>query len=162
MNNTVSPVKSLLVGYLILGLFIYYLHCINYYGQSDFVRWGPPVRVGGYEIKTQKEFYGLLAFFFVHQMSNTWISESVYPWILNSIQDHKAGELPYNSITKSLLVVNFNTIYSIIDIFFIVSSVSQISFLLALVFANVISTTIVNYRYLREKKTIRDRLLVLV
>lgn len=151
-NN--NPWISLAFGYIILFVFAILLNYFSFYdGSSNFFSWGPPVNILNKTIENQIEFYLFLSMFFIHQMTNTWISEVTYPWILNNIQDHKQEYMPekMNKI-KCLLLVNLNTIYSLLDIIFIVSSVSQISFMISLILSNMISVTIVNYKYLNGKK----------
>ena len=151
-GGVTNPWVALLFGYTVLGFFIVVMYILGFYSSSSFFRIGVPVTILNVTITEAWKFHLLLSTFFLHQLSNTWVSEVVYPWIINNVQDRKVGVLDMNRF-HALLLVNLNTIYSILDIVFIVTSVSQISFLFVLVLSNVISVSIVNWSYLKEKET---------
>lgn len=95
----------------------------------------------------------LLLIFFIHAIVNNWISEVVYPWIVNRIQDPKSTHIEEYSKPVSLLIINFYAVYSTIDLFFVVAaSYAQISFLLVLILANALTVTLVNWKYIRMKR----------
>jgi hypothetical protein len=89
---------------------------------------------------------------FFHQLVNNWVNTVVYPWIINNIQDPKAKEMPY-SMTSSLLLINFFDLYSEFDVMLILMGfTSQISFILTVTMANIITSTIINRRYILDKQ----------
>ena len=97
-------------------------------------------------------FYAILALFFVHQLINNWINDVTYPWIINCVQDPKNTHLQYSK-KMSLLIVNMFALYSELDmIVIIVGIMSQISFFVAIITANVISVTIINWQYIKKKE----------
>jgi len=147
-----SPAFVQTVGYVFFVIVVCTLHyTIDTNDTNNFLSWGVPVKIFNYNIETNTEFYILLTIFFIHELINAWVSQVVYPWIINSVQDSKCKKIKYSNIT-CLLIINANNIYGTLDIVFIISSInSQVSFLLAIILAQVISSTIINYRYLLAK-----------
>ena len=117
-----------------------------------FYNWGPPVKFVGVEIDDNKTFYLILTFTFFHQLINNIVNQITYPWIINCVQDPKSETLYYHKST-SLFLVNLFNIYSEIDcIIIIVGITSQVSFLFAIILANIISSTVINYQYIWKKR----------
>lgn len=146
-----SPLLVQLSGYfffIIFGLICYFMGFGN---KNDFFRWGPPVTIIQYEIETNIQFYFVLLMFFIHEMMNAWISEVVYPWIINYVQDPKCKSTGYSN-KISLFIVNLNVLYGTLDILFIVSSInSQISFLLSIIVGKLLVVSVINRKYILLK-----------
>ena len=152
-HGATSPLKALTGGYIVLGLSALMFHVYGLYNNSTFFSWGPPFTFMDRNIQSQGEFYVLLLIFFIHAIVNNWISEVVYPWIVNRIQDPKSTHIEEYSKPVSLLIINFYAVYSTIDLFFVVAaSYAQISFLLVLILANALTVTLVNWKYIRMKR----------
>ena len=151
-KSLTSPAFVQSIGYIFLIIVVIILHTtINTTTSTHFFSWGVPVKIFNYTIKTDAEFYLLLSIFFIHEIINAWVSQVVYPWIINNVQDSKCKQIKYSNIA-SLIIINANNIYGTLDIVFIISSInSQVSFLLAIILAQTISSTIINYRYLLAK-----------
>lgn len=112
---------------------------------------GPPVNIMGEEVTSNLIFYVLLLLFFGHQLINTWISEAVYPYIINEIQDINNVEVRYGNM--ALIICILFAFYSNLDLLIIVNGTySQVSFFSAILLANGISVGYINYRYLQRKK----------
>lgn len=148
----ISPIFPLVVAYLVLGSACSILFGLDFFKDSQFISWGPPVTIMGKNITDQWTFYTLLITLFVHQMANTWVGASTYPFIINVVQNKNCRVIPY-SIGVCLLIIIFNSIYSELDLLLIINgSTAQISFYMAIVAGVVISEMVVNYCHLREKK----------
>lgn len=146
-----SPIVSLSAGYAFLGITITVLYSFGFYDDNSFFNWGPPIKLINVTIESKARFYGILVVFFIHQLINSWVSEAVYPWIVNKIQDSKTKHLEYSN-SACLLIVNFHAVYSTLDMIFIVNgAISQISFLLMIILANIVSVTVINWSYLKKK-----------
>jgi hypothetical protein len=151
-SRLTSPHIVIGAAYTYVVIIVCVLYGTGFYKDSTFFNWGTPIRFFNHEITSDTTFYTLLLMIFFHQIINNWVSTVVYPWIINSIQDHKNKEMEYSRVT-SLLIVNLFNIYSEIDVVFIVAGfMSQISFVLVVMCANVITSTFINNRYLREKQ----------
>ena len=146
-----SPLLVQLSGYIFFIIFGIICYFIGFANNNDFFKWGPPVTIMQYEIKTDTQFYFVLLMFFVHEMMNAWISEVVYPWIINYVQDPKCKHTGYSDNT-SLSIVNMNVLYGTLDILFIVSSInSQISFLISIIIGKLLVVSVINRKYILLK-----------
>lgn len=151
MPLIISPRGALTCGYLYLGIIGCILANLGLFADNSFFTWGPPLTFISHRVESQLSFYAILLMFFGHQLINEWVSAVVYPWVLNEIQDRKNRVLTY-SPRMSLVILNFYTLYSQLDLIFIISSaVSQCSFMVALIAANFITTTVINRAYIEDK-----------
>ena len=151
MRKLTSPILAISVAYvyiLIIGI-VFWL--TGFYTGNNFFSLGPPIFLFGHKIESQTHFYLLHLLIFFHQLINNWVNTVVYPWIINIIQDPKTKEIPY-SMTTSLILINFFDFYSEIDVVLIIMGfTSQISFVFTVTVANVITSTMINRRYILEK-----------
>jgi len=91
------------------------------------------------------------ALIFVHQLINNCVNAIVYPWIINSIQDPKNKIVEYPDWLCLTIICAFDA-YSEIDVVFILGGfTSQISFVLNIILANLITSFIINRKYLTAK-----------
>lgn len=120
--------------------------------SSDYYKWGPPIKFAGIEVDDVKTFNIILCFTFFHQMMNNIVNQVTYPWIINCVQDPKSNNL-YYSRRVSMILVNLFAIYSELDTVILIAGItSQISFLVMIMIANIISVTIINYKYIYDKR----------
>jgi len=147
-----NPQWAITGGVLEILLLVYLLRSWNIV-ESSFFRIGPPIQLFQYTIEDEKEYIGILFVFFVHQLVFTWLSEVVAPWILNEIQDPKCRTLTFSK-SQSILMMNLYYIYFTINSFLLVNiSLSQISFLVTILAADLIAVTVVNMHYVWNKKS---------
>jgi hypothetical protein len=123
----------------------------EFYKDNEFFRWGPPVKFFGHNIESNQGFYFLYLIIFFHQLINNWVNIVVYPWIINSIQDPKNKNMEYPRIV-TLLLINLFDIYSEIDVIVILMGfTSQLSFMVPINIANILTSTLVNNLYINKK-----------
>ena len=147
-----SPFISLTTAYCYVILVGIILYSMGYYTDNSFFNWGPPILFFNKQITTNKEFYGIHCLIFFHQLFNNYVNSVTYPWIINIIQDPKNKKLNY-STSSSIILINFFDLYSELDtMLIIIGLVSQISFLFTLSVANIITSTIINLKYIKQKK----------
>ncbi len=147
-----SPAVILTVGYIQLITVSVLAHFSGFFENNDFFRWGPPITIVNHTVNSTSGFWMLWTVYFMHQLMNAWVSEVVYPWQVNEIQDPKCTTMTYSRRT-SLFMVNAMAFYSTLDMIFIVSAaISQVSLLCAILMANAICVTVVNGKYLEKKK----------
>jgi hypothetical protein len=131
---------------MFLGLYLF-----DFYTDNTFFHWGPPVKFFNKNITSHKQFNYLLLIIFFHQIINNIVSCVVYPWIINSVQDPKNIIMEYSNFT-TLFLVNLFDIYSQFDVVIIVSGISsQISFIVIIIIANFITSTVINFFHLKNK-----------
>jgi len=149
-----SPKIALLVGYIYVVIISCLIGSSGFYSNNTFFNWGPPITFFNVNVHDQTTFYIIHLTIFVHQIVNNWINSVVYPWILNDIQNRKNRDMLYSAST-SLLLINLFDIYSELDVVFIIGGFSsQISFVITLICANLITSTHINYKHIKAKKSI--------
>ena len=146
-----SPLLAICGGYIYLTMFGIGLYEMEFYKNSTFFSWGTPVNLMGTTVTDNTVYYCFLGLFFVHQMINNWIQQVTYPWIINCIQDPKHTVLGY-SRGVSMIIVNMFSFYSELDLLFtIIGVMSQISFFVVIILANLISISCINWQYIKKK-----------
>lgn len=154
MNKLTSPLLSICAGYVYIAVLAGILAAMGMYEISSFFRWGTPVTFMGVTINDDSTYYTLLFLFFVHQLINNWINSVTYPWIINCVQDPKSEVLIYSK-KVTMLIVNMFALYSELDVVLVVSGIiSQAAFFVMIILANMISATIINWRYIRQRKSL--------
>lgn len=149
-----SPLLSICTGYVYISILATCLYTMNLYENSTFFMWGPPITIMGKIIQDNTTFYVILGLFFVHQLINNWINCVTYPWIINCVQDPKSRDLMYSKKT-SLIIVNMFALYSELDMLVLIAGImSQVSFFIVIITANVISTSVINWQYINKQKII--------
>ena len=146
----VSPLFVLSCSYMILFITIVSLYFMDLMIDGSFFSWGPPINMFGVTIDSNLKFYGLMLIYFVHQLANNWSTNVVYPYIINNIQDSKSNDYIYNKYIAITITVGF-TIYSLLDIVFVINgSLTQVSFLIVIVIAEVIPSFCLNIKYINR------------
>lgn len=150
-SRTLSPIFSLSCGFFFTTIVIFSLYGFGFYKDSDYFRWGPPVVFFDYKIEEQGVFYGLLTMIFFYQLINNWVYEVVMPWVINTIQNPRHTTLDYSK-KVCLAIINANSLYSQLHLAFLINGItSQISFLFAMIIADFITLTFVNWKYIKNK-----------
>jgi hypothetical protein len=151
-KNITSPLVSISGGYIYIIILCFILYGMGFYENSTFFTWGTPVTFMGKEITDDKTYYSVLFLFFIHQLINNWVNEVVYPWVINYVQNKQSKNLIYSEST-SMLLMNMWALYSELDVMFIVSGfMSQLTFFIVIIIANVISTSIITWQYITDKR----------
>lgn len=153
-SSSLSPLRSLISGHLFLILIIGLFYRFGFYSASSYFRWGPPVSIFDTVIASRTVFYVLLALIFLHQLVSNWIFETVTPWIIHNIQSPAIKSPPY-SAGVCLFIVNANALYNQLHMALVITGItSQVSFLFALIVADLLALTYVNWQYLSRKAPI--------
>lgn len=148
----ISPIITMSIAYAYVAIIGFILYFTGFYEGNTFFNWGPPIVFFGKTIEKTSTFYGLHILIFFHQIINNCVNSIVYAWILNSVQDPKTSQIEYRK-KVALLIINFFDIYSELDMVFIIGGfMSQISFVCTVMFANMITSTYINHRYLLLKE----------
>ena len=147
-----SPLHSMLGGYVYIFLIGTILYLAGFYENSTFFSFGLPVTFMGKEINDYPTYIGLMLMLFFHQLVNNWVSSVTYPWIINCVQDPKSTELQYSRGT-SMIIINLFAIYSELDVMLIIAGVvSQFVFFLILIAASLVSSTVINWQYVKHNR----------
>jgi hypothetical protein len=128
----------------------------GFYDDSQYFQWGPPISFFFHTIETNTTFYLLMALIFVHQIITNWIYEVIYPWVINTVQNQRQTTLNYSK-PVCLAIVNLNSLYNQIHLALIISGMtSQVSFLIALILADFITLSYINWYYIKDKTVTSD------
>lgn len=146
-----SPFIGILIGYIYVFILFFILYFLGFYENSSFFSVGIPVKLMGINITSWFTYTCILFLFFVHQLVNNLVNNVTYPWIINCVQDPKSTNLVYSK-KKTMIIVNMFALYSEIDVLVIISGImSQVTFFIAIIIANMISVTIINWAYVKDK-----------
>ena len=146
-----SPVLAISTAYFYLVTVGIVLWNVGMYKDNNFFNWGPPIYLFNHKVDSNQYFYTIHLLIFIHQLINNWVNTVVYPWIINTIQDPKTKKILYSK-GVSLLLINMFDLYSELDVMLILMGfTSQISFIVTVSIANVITSTIINKRYIEDK-----------
>lgn len=150
-DRLTSPLFSICGGYVYIFILFTIFYFSGFYKNSTFFRWGTPVTFMGTTIEDEFTYYLILILFFFHQLINNWVNDVTYPWILNCVQDPKNINLVY-SRKISILIINMFALYSELDVILIISGImSQLSFFIVIILANIVSVSIINWQYIKKK-----------
>lgn len=148
-----SPKFVLMCSMLEISLLTYTLVYFNVI-EGEFFRLGPPIQLFQYRITEKSQYYAILCMFFVHQLMYTWLNEVCGPWMLNEVQNPKNTRLSFSK-GQTLVLINFYYIYfSLNSVMLVNVSLSQLSFLVVMLSADVVATTTLNSYYMWNKKYI--------
>lgn len=151
-SKLTSPLLSICIGYIYITILAIVLALMGMYTKSTFFTWGTPVNFMGVTIEDNATYYSLLILFLIHQLINNWINSVTYPWIINCVQDPKSKGVLIYSKKVTMLIVNMFALYSELDVILIVSGIiSQATFFAMIILANMISTSIINWKYIKDR-----------
>lgn len=143
-----TPKRVIIIGYIFLIIFMFALYQMDFYYDSEYFRWGPPVFIFKKTISLHYEFYILLIFFFINKIINTLISEIVYTWIVNCIQDPKSKNTFYSKNTSLVIVLGNAMHLSMNSMFTINGSSAQVSFLVVDLIGNLLVIFYTNKKFI--------------
>ncbi len=159
-NICLTPLKVIIGAYIFLAIFMTIMFQMNMYHENDYFTWGPPLVIFKKHISSTSEFYILLVLFFINKMINTTITEIVYTWIVNCIQDPKSNNTFYPKNIALMIVLMNSAHLSINSMFTVNGASSQVSFLLVDILGNLLVIYYTNKRFIeRIDNQNRDALL---
>ena len=121
--------------------------------NSPFLNIGPSDRTELFGVKLDNWYiwWCVAIYTFISTAIAAFASDSILPWITNTIQDHKTKYVPYNSITCWLIIQLF-TVYavtqSVIGLFV---ALTQVDFMLVRLVADMIVNHFTTAYFLRNK-----------
>jgi hypothetical protein len=127
--------------------------CIMVDDQSPFLAFGPNPRTTlfGFKLDTWTKWGCVAIYTFVSTCIADFTSDSVGPWITNTIQDHKNLYLPYGKMT-CIGIVQMFAIYAIImNTISLFVALSQVDFMLLRMLADLIVNYYTTSRFMQFK-----------
>ena len=96
--------------------------------------------------------WGLVATFtFLNTCMNDFFSDSISPWILNTITDHKTRFIPYPKAVCLLISQAWAVYCNIMSVLGMMVALSQIDFVLIRMVADLTVNTYTNLKFMRNK-----------
>ncbi|MDB0028562.1 hypothetical protein N9E76_00530 [bacterium] len=125
-----------------------------YTDRSPFLNFGPSSKTELFGVKLDSwvKWWSVSIYTFISTAIAAFASDSIVPWITNTIQDHKTIYIPYNKIT-CLLVIQTFTFYavtqSVIGLFV---ALSQVDFMLIRLLADFVVNHFTTFWFLKNKR----------
>lgn len=150
MNFSKLVIITALNGLLIVSL------CVPYFiaTRSEYVRVGPSSRlqIAGIVIDTYVKYWIAVCIIIIERIFTTYRSLVVYPWITNTIYDHKTLEIGMTR-KQAMWITNSNNIMdAFMGLFYVLIQISQIDFALISVACAGIASYYSSRMYIQPKQ----------
>jgi hypothetical protein len=128
--------------------------CIMVDDESPFLSFGPNSQtvLFGFKLDTWTKWGCVALYTFVSTCIADFTSDSVGPWITNTIQDHKNMYLPYSKWTCVCIVQTFSMYAIIMGTIHLFVALSQIDFMLMRMFADLLVNYYTTKRFMQFKQ----------
>ena len=128
--------------------------CIMVDDDSPFLSFGPNPQtvLFGFKLDTWTKWVCVALYTFVSTCIADFTSDSVGPWITNTIQDHKNMYLPYSKFTCVWIVQTFSMYAIIMGTIHLFVALSQIDFMLMRMFADLLVNYYTTKRFMQFKQ----------
>lgn len=102
--------------------------------------------------------WGLVAgFTFINTCMNDFFSDSISPWILNTITDHKTRWIPYPKLVCLMISQAWAFYCNVMSVLGMMVALSQIDFVIIRTGADLLVNTYTNLKFMRNKTCSPDR-----
>ena len=128
--------------------------CIMIDDESPFLSFGPNPQtvLFGFKLDTWTKWICVALYTFVSTCIADFTSDSVGPWITNTIQDHKNMYLPYSKWTCVCIVQTFSMYAIIMGTIHLFVALSQIDFMLMRMFTDLLVNYYTTKRFMQFKQ----------
>ena len=128
--------------------------CIMVDDESPFLSFGPNPQtvLFGFKLDTWTKWGCVAMYTFISTCIADFTSDSVGPWITNTIQDHKNMYLPYQKWTCVCIVQTFSMYAIIMGTIHLFVALSQIDFMLMRMFADLLVNYYTTRRFMQFKQ----------
>lgn len=123
-------------------------------GDSDFIHFGPSVNAKfmSITIDTWSKWTIIAVFQFCNTFINIFVAESMFPWIQNTIQDHKNKYLPYSKATCMWICQTYYLYGNIVSMFGLFAMFVQVDFLIIRTVADILVSYYTTSEFLKTKE----------
>ena len=122
-------------------------------GDSTFLHFGPSENAEFMTIKidTWSKWTIIAVFQFCNTFINIFVAESMFPWIQNTIQDHKNKYLPYSKSTCMWICQTYYFYGNIVSMFGLFAMFVQVDFLVIRTVADILVSYYTTSQFLKTK-----------
>lgn len=126
--------------------------------DNGFVRFGPSSRVKFFRtpIDTWGRWFAVVGYTLINQLIQTYGLETITPWMLNSVQNKKDLDLAFSPAVTQIVIQIWYIYLWTGRIFGIQIMLSQIDFLVVVLFSDLVMTFITTGMYIRHKKRAKN------
>ena len=153
--NTVFDDKRIAITCLMAWLLVVLL-AFNSIGlfHSDFTRLGPSptTKIMTLTIDTWDRWFMVAVASFTSTCFNDFFSDSLTPFFLNTIQDHKTKYLPYSKLTCYIILQLWSVYCGLMSIFSVGLLMSQVDFLIIRLTAELLVNSYTTFKFLHGKE----------
>ena len=141
---------------ILMAWLVFVLISFNTIGlfHSDFMRFGPSstTKIMTLTIETWHDWWMVAMASFLSTCVNDFFGDSLSPFFLNTIQDHKTKYLPYSKTTCYVILQLWSTYCCLMSIFSVGLLMLQIDFLLIRLVADLSVNTFTTFKVLKGKE----------
>lgn len=122
-------------------------------GDSSFIHFGPSpdAKFMSIPIDTWSRWTVIAIFQFCNTFINIFVSESMWPWIQNTIQDHKNKYLPYSKTACMWICQTYYLYGNVVSMFGLFAMFVQVDFMLIRTLADILVSYYTTNQFLRLK-----------
>ena len=147
--------QRLLVGLLTVWTVLSSAVCyyIMYVDNSPFLSFGPNSRtvLFGVQLDSWFKWWVVAIYTFVSTSIAAFASDSIVPWVTNTIQDHKTKYIPYPPWV-CIIIIQLFTIYAVImSVIGLFVALSQVDFMFIRLVADILVNHITTLYFVRDK-----------
>lgn len=121
--------------------------------HSDFMTWGPSAhtRFMTVSIDTWDKWWLLSVATFANACVTEFMTDSIVPWLQNTVQDHKTAFLPYSKATCFVISQAWCFHCNVMALFSVALIMTQIDFLLVRMAADLLVSSFTTFKFMRNK-----------
>lgn len=121
--------------------------------QNAFMNVGPSPQlvIMGIHVDSWNKWFMVTLFAFCNTAMNEFFSNSIDPWIINTLQDEKTTEIPYSKFTCILISQLWNVYCHCMSLVGISLLLAQVDLLVVRIVADVLVSTFAMTRFLTDK-----------
>ena len=121
--------------------------------HSDFMTWGPSAhtRFMTVSIDTWDKWWLLSVATFANACVTEFMTDSIVPWLQNTVQDHKTLFLPYSKVTCFVISQAWCFHCNVMALFSVALIMTQIDFLLVRMAADLLVSSFTAFKFMRNK-----------
>ena len=121
--------------------------------NSPFLNFGPSERtvLFGVKLDTWSIWWCVAIYTFVSTAVAAYASDSIVPWITNTVQDHKTQYIPYSKLTCLFIIQVFTCYAVIMSVIGLFVALSQVDFMLIRLAADLLVNHFTTFFFLKGK-----------
>jgi len=121
--------------------------------NSPFLNFGPSERtvLFGVKLDTWGIWWCVAVYTFVSTAVAAYASDSIVPWITNTVQDHKTQYIPYSKVTCLFIIQVFTCYAVIMSVIGLFVALSQVDFMLIRLAADLLVNHFTTFFFLKGK-----------